>query len=142
MSSLVVRCTASGEQHGLINTLTNSVEFNDFKNMAPNIKAKCEKEKKEDAKIVKVKYINMRGKHERLSKPYCRWAGDPIQQYHLIPGQVYDLPLGFVKEVNEVKIPKRSGLVSVDGSDLKSDGSPLDKDTEGEQIHMLVPATF
>ena len=140
--SAILRATASGEQHGLINTLTNSVENNDFKHMNPAMKAKCEKEKKEDARIVKVKYINMRGNHERLSKPYCRWAGDPIQQWHLIPGHTYEVPMGFVKEVNEVKIPKRSGLVSVDGEDLNPNGAPLDKDSAGEQIHMLVPASF
>lgn len=138
----VVMCTTSGEQHGLINTLTNSVVFDDFKHMDPKTKAKCEKEKKEDARLVKVKYHNTRGKHERLSKPYCRWAGDPIQQWHLIPGQTYEVPMGFVKEVNEVKMPKRSGLVSVDGNDILKDGAPLDKDTEGEQIHMLFPASF
>lgn len=138
----IVRCTVSGEQHGLINTLTNSVVFDEFKHIDPKIKAKCEKEKKEDSRLVKVKYHNSRGKHERLSKPYCRWAGDPIQQWHLIPGQVYEVPMGFVKEVNEIKMPKRSGLVSVDGNDILKDGAPLDKDTEGEQIHMLYPATF
>jgi len=138
----IVMCTASGEQHGLINTLTNSVPFDDFKHMDPKIKAKCEKEKKEDARMVKVKYINMRGKHERLSKPYCRWAGDPILQYHLIPNHVYELPYGFVKEVNETKVPKRSGLLSLDGNDINKDGSPLEKDTESEALHMFVPATF
>lgn len=138
----VVMCTSSGEQHGLINTLTNSVQFDDFKHMAPNIKAKVEKEKKEDARIVKVKYLNSRGRHERLTKPYCRYAGDPIQIWHLIPNQVYDLPMGFVKEVNDKKMPVRSGLVEVDGKKVKDDGSPLDQDQEGEQLHMLVPATF
>ncbi len=138
----VLQATASGEQHGLINTLTNSVEFNDFKHMAPHIKAKLEKEKKEDARMVKVKYINMRGVHERLSKPYCRYAGDPILQYHLIPGHVYEVPMGFVKEVNEVKVPKRSGLVSLDGNNLNAGGAPLEKDTPSEQLHLLVPATF
>ncbi len=140
--SLVVQYTPSGEAHGLINTLTNSVVFDDFKHMAPDIKAKTEKEKKEDARIVKVKYINMRGAHERLQKPYCRYSGDPIRQYNLIPNHVYDLPMGMVKEVNEVKVPKRSGLVSVDGKDLKRDGSPLDQDTNADQVHYLVPATF
>ncbi len=138
----VCQYTQAGEAHGLINTLTNSVEFNDFKHMAPNIKSKLEKEKKEDSRMVKVKYINVRGPHERLSKPYCRYAGDPILQYHLIPNHVYEVPYGFVKEVNEVKKTKRSGLMSVDGNDLKSDGSPLDKDQEGQPIHLLVPATF
>lgn len=139
----VVMCTASGEQHGLINTLTNSVVFDDFKNMDPKTKAKAEKEKKEDSRLVKIKYINSRGKHERLTKPYCRWAGDPIQQWHLIPGFVYEVPMGFVKEVNDApKMPKRSGLVSVDGQDLNATGAPLDKDQEGEPLHLLVPATF
>lgn len=137
----VVMCTAAGEQHGLINTLTNSVQFDDFKHMAPAIKAKCEKAKKEDARIVKARYINHRGKHERLSKPYCKWAGDPIQQWHLIPGYTYDLPLGLINEVNAVRMPIRSGLVSVDGQDLNN-GAPLDKDSEGEKIHELVPASF
>lgn len=138
----IVRCTASGEQHGLVNTLTNSVPFDEFKNMAPHIKAKAEKEKKEDARIVKVEYMNSRGRHERLSKPYCRYSGDPIQQWHMIPGQVYDVPMGFVKEVNEVRVPKRSGLLSVDGKDINANGAPLDKDTEGEWLHKLVPVSF
>lgn len=136
--------TAGGEEHGLINTLTNSVPFDDFKNMTPANKEKLKKEKKEDDKIVKVEYINSRGKHERLTKPYCRYAGDPIQIYHLIPGKIYELPMGFVKEVNDPlkKIPKRSGLVSVNGESINADESPLSRDQEGEQIHRLVPAGF
>ena len=43
----LLMATASGEQHGLINTLTNSVPFDDFKSMTPANKAKLEKEKKE-----------------------------------------------------------------------------------------------
>jgi len=135
----IVECTASGEQHGLVNTLSNSVVFDDFKSMTPANKAKAEKEKKEDARLVKVEYLNSRGRHERLTKPYCRWAGDPIQQWHLIPGKHYEVPMGFVKEVNECRVPKRSGLVSVDGADLRVGGAPLDKDEEGEWLHKLVP---
>lgn len=51
-------------------------------------------------------------------------------------GHSYEVPVGFVKEVNEIKVPQRSGLVSVDGKDLNG-GAPLDKDYAGEQIHML-----
>jgi hypothetical protein len=143
MTSLL-RATASGEQHGLINTLTNSVVFDDFKHMAPHIKAKLEKEKKEDAKIVKVEYLNSRGRHERLTKPYCRYSGDPINVWHMIPGQVYDVPMGFVKEVNENegKRVKRSGLLEVDGKNATESGAPLDKDTPADWLHRLVPAGF
>ena len=62
----VLQYTASGEAHGLIDTLTNSVENNDFKHMTPATKAKLEKEKRGSARIVKVEYLNSRGKHERL----------------------------------------------------------------------------
>lgn len=143
MARFTPMLTPSGEQHGMIGVLSNSVPFDDFKHMTPEMKAKCEKEKKEDARIVKVKYINARGKHERLSKPYCRWSGDPIQQWHLIPGYTYEVPYGLVKEVNEEQgvMKKRSGLVSVDGKDL-NEGKPLDKDEEGERLHQLVPAEF
>jgi len=140
----ILTATANGELHGLINTLTNSVPFDDFKHMTPADKAKCEKEKKEDNRLVKARYINHRGRHERLSKPYCKWSGDPIKQYHLIPGHTYELPMGFIKEVNEplIKVMKRSGLVSVDGQCLKADESPLDKDMEQDRIHELVPISF
>ena len=141
MTTLVM-CTASGEQHGLVNILSNSVPFDEFKNMDPSTKAKCEKEKKEDARLVDVKYINSRGRHERLTKAYCRWSGEPIQMWHLIPGQVYKVPYGLVKEVNEKRMPVRSGLQSVDGKNVTENGAPLEKDSEGEQLHLLVPATF
>lgn len=136
--------TASGEQHGLINTLTNSVPFDDFKSMTPANKAKLEKEKKEDARIVKAEYWNSRGQHERLTKPYCKYAGDPIQVWHLIPGKTYDLPMGFIKEVNDQnRVPaRRSGLLSVDGKSVRDDDRPLDKDSPGEWLHKLVPVGF
>lgn len=138
----VAMCTKSGEEHGLINTLTNSVPFDDFKNMTPSNKAKIEKEKKEDARLVKVEYMNSRGKHERLVKPYCRYAGDPIQIYNFIPGYVYEIPLGLVKEVNKSKMPRRSGLVSIDGENVTSSGAPLDKDDEGPWLHKFVSSSF
>lgn len=138
----ILQATATGEQHGLINTLTNSCEHNDFKHCTPAVKAKLEKEKKEDARIVKMEYINRKGRHERLDKPYCRYAGDPIQVYHLIPGKTYDLPMGFVNEVNNMKKTVRSGLMEVDGEKVTKDGSPLDKDMDGDWEHKLIPAGY
>lgn len=136
--------TATGEQHGLVNTIPNSVKFDEFKHMIPANKLKMEKEKKEDSRIVKAEYMNSRGRHERLTKPYCRYAGDPIQTYHLIPGKVYELPMGFIKEVNDEdkKLPVRKDLVSVDGKSVNRDDAPLDRDQEGEWIHKLVPCGF
>ena len=51
--------------------------------------------------------------------------------------------MGFVKEVNEAPTPpKRSGLVSVDGTNLNAQGAPVDRDEEGERLHRLVPTKF
>lgn len=135
-------CTAAGEEHGLINTLTNSVPDTGFKHIDPKIKSSIEKKKKDDSKIVKARYINHRGHHERLTKPYCKYAGDPIDIWHLIPGHVYDLPMGFIEEVNAVRMPVRSGLQSVDGHPINQDESPLEKDRVGDAIHELVPVNF
>ncbi len=112
--------------------------------MTPENKAKCEKQKKEDARLVKAEYMNSRGRHERLTKPYCRWSGDPINIYHLIPGKVYEVPMGFVNEVNDESkhLKRRSGLVSIDGTPLSKDESPLDRDTDGEWLHRMVPVGF
>jgi hypothetical protein len=136
--------TASGELHGLINTLTNSVPFDDFKNMTPANKKKLESEKKEDSRLVKAEYLNSRGRHERLTKPYCKYAGEPIQIWHFIPGKVYEVPLGLVNEVNDKNkiMKKRSGLVSVDDANVTKDGSPLSQDQEGEWIHKFVASGF
>lgn len=143
MSTLMMS-TAAGELHGLINTLTNSVPDDGFKNFKPEHKKELEAQKKEDAKLVKAEYMNSRGRHERLTKPYCRYAGDPIQIWHFIPGKTYEIPLGLVKEVNDEKkhIPRRSGLVSVDGESLRKDESPLDKDEKGEWLHRFTPVGF
>lgn len=142
--SQVVMATASGEQHGLINTLTNSVPADDFKNFKPEHKKELERQKKEDARIVKAEYMNSRGRHERLTKPYCRYAGDPLQIWHFIPGRVYEVPMGLVNEVNDAtkKIPKRSGLVSIDGQALRKDESPIERDEEGEWLHKMVAVGF
>jgi hypothetical protein len=140
MADQLLMSTAGGELHGLINTLTNSVPFDDFKNFKPEHKKELERERKDDSRIVEVEYMNSRGRHERLTKPYCRYAGDPIQVWHFIPGKSYKVPFGLVKEVNDVKkhIPKRSGLVSIDGQALNKDESPLDRDEEGEWLHKFI----
>lgn len=144
MSKRLTLCTASGEQHGLINTLTNSVPFDDFKNMKPEHKKDLERQKKEDARLVKAEYMNSRGRHERLTKPYCKYAGDCIEIWHFIPGHVYEVPMGLVNEVNDPNkhLPQREGLVSLDDAPVNKDGSPLSKDRNGEWLHKFTPVTF
>lgn len=127
--------TPNGEEHGLINEVANSVDDNGFKHMKPEVKAKAEKLRKEESRIVKARYINHRGNHERLTKPYCHWAGDPIQTWHFIPGYTYDVPKGLVDEVNSKRLAQRSEI-------LDSKGMPTVKDGPGLQIHEFVPVGF
>lgn len=144
MTQQLMMSTASGELHGLINTLTNSVPFDEFKNFKPEHKKEMERRRKEDCKIVRAEYMNSRGRHERLTKPYCAGSGEPIQIWHFIPGKVYEVPLGLVKEVNDKNkhMPKRSGLVSVDGEAIRKDEAPLEKDEEGDWLHKFVAVGF
>ncbi len=140
----MLRIDNSGELHGLINTLTNSVVFDDFKNFKPEHKKELEKQKKEDARLVKAEYLNSRGRHERLKKVYCRYAGDPIQIWNFIPGKIYEVPLGLVNEVNDKNkiLPKRSGLLEVDGKEVTKEGVPLAKDEHGDWRHKFVASGF
>lgn len=134
--STLVQVTASGEQHGHINTFANSVQFDDFKHMDPTTKAKAEKLKKEESRIVKAQYLNSRGKNERLTKPYCRWSGQPIQIWHFIPGKIYDVPLGLINEVNAQKIIIREGKCDENGD------NPSKRDQEDEPLHRFVAVGF
>lgn len=137
----ITLATSWGEEHGLINTYPNAVAFDDFKHLDPSLKESMRKRKKEDAKMVKVRYINHEEREKgRLQKPYCRYAGDPIQQYNLIHDFEYELPLGFVKEVNESRIAVREGLQSVDGVDVNN-GAPVGKD-KVKRHHELVSCSF
>jgi hypothetical protein len=144
MSQQLMMATAGGELHGLVNTLTNSVPYDEFKQFSPKHKVQLEKEKKEDARMVKAEYLNSRGPHERLTKAYCRYAGDPIQIWHFIPGKSYEVPLGLVKEVNDKSkiMKKRSGLVSIDGASVTRDETPLAEDQDGAWLHKFVANGF
>lgn len=136
--------TGGGEMHGLINTLTNYVPYDEFKHMKPEHKKELESQKKEDAKIVKAEYLNSRGRNERLTKAYCKYAGDPIQIWHFIPGKTYDVPLGLVKEVNDKNkvMKRRAGLISQDGENIQQTGAPIEEDQEGEWLHKFVASGF
>lgn len=136
--------TASGEQHGLINTLTNSVPFDEYKHFKPEHKKEMESRKKENARIVKAEYMNSRGRHERLTKPFCLGSGEPIQIWHFIPGKTYEVPLGLVNEVNDKNkiMKRRAGLVSIDGNPVQNSEAPIEQDEEGQWLHRFVASGF
>jgi hypothetical protein len=124
----------SGEEHGLLKVLPNSVPENDFKRFKESDRAAMKKLRDEESRMVTVKYINTVSQLERLERPYCRWDGDPIFQYKFIPNHTYTVPKGLVDEVNGKKIMKRTGLI--DPNTKKE----LMADTYAPLEHMFISA--
>ena len=140
MTSLI-RVTHTGEMHGMIQQLPNAVPYDEFKNAAPEIKEKLKKKKKDDEKLVKVRYINHEEQERgRFEQPYVA-PGQPIQIWRLIHDQEYLMPLGFVKQINDLRKPIRSDLQNVDGKDVNSDGTPISRDSV-KRTHELVAVGF
>ena len=126
--------TATGVLHGMIGELANDCKESDMDKLNPKIKADCKKEREEDAKVIKGRYINHKDKTFPLNKAYCKWPGEPIQKWHLISGHVYDLPMGFVKEVNA------SGLIERSKED--TDRSNMQQVTGVFREHEIFPVNF
>lgn len=132
----LTQVTSSGLEHGLINTIGNSVQDNDFKHFDEKTKADLKKQKKEDEKIVKARYVNSRGKGERYEAPYAKYPGQPITMWRLIHDHVYDLPKGLVEEINAMpSLIQRSEI-------LDTSGKPTVKDGSGEKLHQCYPVSF
>ncbi len=128
--------TAWGEEHGCIKKVANSVKGDGFDHMTPEAKAEAQKKKKEASKIVKARYLNSRGANERLTKPFCLGAGENIQTWHFVPGQIYDVPLGLIEEVNSKRPIIREGRCDENGD------NPQKKDTYDQPLHQFVPISF
>lgn len=113
--------TSSGEEHGLINQMPNSVKTENLDHMSPENKAEIQKKMKDASKIVRARYINRRNQNARLTKPYCAGGGKPIQIWRLICDHVYDLPKGLVEELNAEKGVITRGERIEDGKIIKGD---------------------
>jgi hypothetical protein len=128
--------TETGIEHGLIRTVANAVKEEDgFKNMKPELKAQCLKQKKEDSRIVKVIYQNRVESNGVLDTTYCEYAGDPIQFYKFLDGREYEIPLGLVKKINSISIPVRSEI-------LDKNGVPTVRDGQSRKEHQFISSSF
>lgn len=133
LENMIDLVSKSGEKHGIINRVANSVPYNDFKRFAEKDREKMKKMKEHESQIIEAEYFNSRGPNERLTKPYCHWDGDPIDTWHCIPGEVYSIPMGLFEEINDPKknLPQRSEV-------LDANGRPTVKDGPGEKIHRFL----
>jgi hypothetical protein len=133
--------TPEGLEHGLINTLGNSVPDDGFKRFAEKDRPKMEKQKKEDERIVEAQYLHKDGikdnRPERLERPYMNWAGQPITMWRFLHGHVYKVPKGLVDDVNSPhkRTKKRTGLID-------SKGQPLLSDQVSDPVHRFVAVGF
>lgn len=103
--------TASGEEHGLIKVVANSVPNSEGKRFKEKDRVSMQKLRDEQSRMVKVQYINTRGTEQRLTLPYMLWDGDPILTYNFIPEHEYEIPQGLKDLVNQKKKQKRSDLI-------------------------------
>lgn len=113
--------TASGEEHGLIKQLPNSVKTENLDHMSPEHKVDMQKKIKDACKIVRARYIDRQNANGRFTKPYCAGGGKPIQIWKLISDHVYDLPKGFVEELNAEKGVITRGERIEEGRMVKAD---------------------
>jgi hypothetical protein len=88
MKSIVVRTTANGIEHGMIRSFPNEDRTDGFQHMKPEVKERCLKEQKENAKIVNMMY---KSKEEGgyLEMPFCLGGGYPIEYWRFIDNYIY-----------------------------------------------------
>ncbi len=133
----LTQVNANGLEHGLINTIGNSVPDDGMKRFSEKDRPAMEKKKKEEERIVKAQYLHKDGKNERLERPYANWAGQPITMWRFLHGETYEVPKGLVEDVNNPakRTRKRSGL-------MDPKGNPLELDEWDEPLHRFVPVGF
>ena len=92
--------------------------------VVPSSDYRFEKERQEDARIVKGVFQDNEIKGGSITFPFKKWKGDKIEIYRLIDGQEYELPLGVVKHLNSNCFYQEdayaNGLVTPDGKPLKN----------------------
>lgn len=128
--------TSTGREHGLINVRSNAVNDSDGKRFKEKDREAMKKKRAYESEMVKVRYVNTKGKSDGFPKPYCRWDGDPILTYLFLPNHEYEIPRGLANEVNEHKEYQRSGLLDATGK------KELLKDVTVQGEHLFVAVSF
>lgn len=125
----------SGEQHGLLKVVGNSVPDSEGKRFKEKDRPQMAALRKDQSKMVKCQYINKKGDAERLDMTFCLWDGDPLLTYKFVPDQEYEIPKGLVDQVNNKKVMKRSGL-------LDKNNKPLMVDSQEGTEHRFIALGF
>lgn len=123
----------SGQEHGLMETLSNAVPDHGFKNLSEKNRKVMLDRKKNDLELVKVRYQNMDNQEYGVWEgSYCDYPGEPIRMFRFLHGFEYEIPRGLAKKINALGMPIRSDLVD-------STGKYYEKEGEIKKTHQLVP---
>lgn len=118
--------TATGIEHGLINTLINQVpKSKRFKNVDPKKKEELEMKVKRDSELETVRFIHYKNQENgHLPKDYSAGAGEPIFMFNFLHDHVYTVPKGLIDQVNDTSrlSPKREGSLDENGQPRAKDG--------------------
>ena len=133
MDKDLTKKTANGLSHGLINSIANSVDISLEKKIKSTKKEEYQKVKKYDSEIISARYLNYLGEDDRLEMSYMKYAGDPITKWRFLNNEVYKVPRGLIKQVNEAHKmgKKRIGL-------LDKDSNPIEQEQNNEKTHEFV----
>lgn len=118
--------TESGEEHGMMRVLPNSISDHKYQNLKDPHKAEMNKRHKRAMELVEVEYINLQNQENgRFEGWYgASWPGEPIRKFKCLTGERYVIPRGLMEQVNEdMGYRERTGLVKPDGTELKNDSA-------------------
>lgn len=113
------------KQYGIYKTRVSSVTTDPLKNADKGKREKYEKQKKADQKMVKAQFLipYREGGEEEFC--YCKYYDDPIFQFRGRDGDVYEVPMGMVRYVNEnCTIRPHTGLIDKAGQSIRSTPKP------------------
>lgn len=123
--------TENNIEHGLVEEFSNAVQDHGYKHLSEKNRKELFEKKKKDLELVKVKYQHLQNQKDgKFEGPYCDYAGESIKLFRLLSNNVYVMPRGLARKINELGMPRRSEIL--DGS-----GMPTTKDGEVEKIHLV-----
>ncbi len=115
--------TKLGIEHGLIETIANSVPDHGYKNLNDTNRKEMLSRRKRDLEMVKRTYQNLKNQETgKFEGWYADHPGEVMRSYRFLHGHTYTMPRGYARKVNAMGAPLRSGLLDSNGNSLEVDG--------------------
>jgi hypothetical protein len=126
--------TEKGIEHGLMEEIANSVPDTGYKNLSEKNRKEMIERRKKDLELISGTYQNLKNQETgKWEGWYAEYPGVSMKNFRLLHGHTYTIPRGLAKKINNMKVPKRSGLTDGQGNILNIEG-------QFEQTHQFVGA--